>query len=332
MIEQHFRTTFTVKKPEKQINYYDRLGMIGSCFTENVGRRLREHQFRTLLNPSGILFNPLSITRTVQDIVTNRTYVETDLHNNLGTWFSFAHHGRFSGTDKYATLEQINTSMEKAASFFHHLNYLFVSPGTAWVYRLKETGEVVANCHKVPGDRFEKSLLGPDEITAAFDEMIRLLKERLPELKIIFTLSPVRHIRDGIENDRISKSVLRWAIHQCVTEHSNACYFPAYELLTDDLRDYRFYDKDFVHPSQLALDYIWTHFKETWIEPSAFGLMDTIGKLNAAMVHRPLFPETGSHEKFVKSQLKKIDELEAEHDFLDLSAHREHFQSSLHKA
>lgn len=328
MIERHFRTTFDVKKLKRPVTYRHRLAMIGSCFTENIGSRLKERGFRLCLNPSGIIYNPVSIATTLEAILQRQLPEASDLHCHEGKWFSYEFHGHFAHPDKERCLEQIREARRHAASFFQELDYLLISPGTAWIYRLKESGKVVANCHKVPQQQFVKELLSAEEVTAAFGELLRSLRIQLPELKVIFTLSPVRHVRDGVEEDRLSKSILRYALHQCVEKDPQAYYFPAYELLTDDLRDYRFYGKDLVHPNELAQEYIWSHFREACIGQSEYGLMEEMEKLNAAVHHRPLHPDTEAHRKFIRSQEEKIERLAAAYDFLDLSAHRERLRAN----
>ena len=234
----------------------------------------------------------------------------------------------FPHPDQQTCLHNIQEAADRASESLSGLDYLMITLGTAWVYERKDTGDVVANCHKVPQQQFVKRMLNPQEIIDALEMVLNKIRKQRPDIEVIFTVSPVRHIRDGVEQDRLSKSVLRWAV-QCLTEkQTNHHYFPAYELLTDDLRDYRFYKEDMVHPSDLALNYVWNKFKQACISETSYPLMKEFEKLNAAVAHRPIHEKSEAHQKFMEEQLKKIDALESTHHFLDLTSYKNQLKNS----
>ena len=264
----NFHLACTPKPFATKINHRDKLMLIGSCFTENMGTKFKQHKFSVVENPNGILFNPVSITKSMLSYISNKKYTAGDLFYQNECWNSWEHHSRFSHPDQQQCLNGINQSQQEAHEFLKYADWLVLTLGSAFTYTLnagtpveKRNNEneeyVVANCHKVPTDKFSKKLLTPTEIVSAIDEMLTAVKSMNPAIKIIFTVSPVRHLREGfVENNR-SKAALIQAVHELIERGADRFYFPAYELVIDDLRDYRFYAEDMVHPNYAATNYVW---------------------------------------------------------------------------
>ena len=299
-----------------KIDHSQLLFLAGSCFTEQIGQKLSAHKFRIIDNPNGILFNPVSISKSVLSYIQNKQYGEADLfyHNEL--WGSWEHHTRFSSVSKDTCLQKINASQSAAHGFLKNADWVLLTLGSAFVYEL-ENKQVVANCHKVPTDKFKKRLLAIDEVVTVLENLLLNLKAFNPKLKIIFTISPVRHLRDGfIENNR-SKAILINSVHHVVDKYEHAFYFPSYELIIDDLRDYRFYAEDMVHPNYAATNYVWEKFVTTCIDPSSQILMKEINTINAARHHKPFNPASQAHQKFLKINLAKIEKLKEQFPYLN---------------
>jgi len=323
-----FRLEFTPPPLKEKINLRNRLMLVGSCFTEQIGQKLARHKFNILDNPNGILFNPLSIASAINSYTENQTYRESDLFLQNELWGSWDHHTKFSALSPGHALDQINQSQKTAHDFLAPANWLMLTLGSAFVYEL-DGGRVVANCHKVPTDKFNKRLVPVAELLASLDEMIHRLKTFNPGLKILFTISPVRHLRDGfVENNR-SKSALIQAVHQLVDKFDHCHYFPAYELIIDDLRDYRFYAEDMVHPSYAATNYVWEKFIASCIDEESKKIMEEINILNAARSHKPFNPSSNAHQSFLKKNLDRAIDLKNRYSFLDLDDDISFFKSGL---
>jgi hypothetical protein len=326
---ESFRTTFKIPESPVRLDYQSDILLMGSCFTENIGRRLSTYKFSTLSNPSGIIFNPISIANSLERIIRAEKYKKAELIHYNDQWLSLEHHGSFSHADADNALKHINESLQQAHTFLKYARVLILTFGTAWGYRYKETDDIVANCHKLPASVFDKQLLRVEDITEKHNELLALLKDFNPGLDICFTLSPVRHWRDGAVENQRSKSTLHIAIQQLVEEHSNCHYFPAYELQMDDLRDYRFYEADMIHPNAQAVEYIWDHFRQAWIVPQLFPFMDKLEKLSTAMNHRPHQSDSNAYRKFAAQQLDVIQSLQKEQPGLDFGEEVEYFRSKL---
>ena len=317
---------FTPKPFDTTIVHSDNLLLIGSCFTENIGTKLKQFKFSVLENPNGILFNPISITKSLDSYIENKQYSEEELFYTNESWNSWEHHSRFSHPDKSTCLNGINQSQEQAHDFLKKADWVLVTLGSAFVYEL-ENKNVAANCHKIPTDKFNKRLLSVDEIIGALQSTINKLHAFNPNIKLIFTISPVRHLRDGfIENNR-SKALLIQGVHQLVTSNTNTFYFPAYELVIDDLRDYRFYAEDMVHPNYGATNYVWDKFIATCINDSAQALMEEINIINAAKSHKPFNPTSEQHKKFLQKNLELVKKIKAEHSYINFDEEINYFTS-----
>lgn len=299
-----------IPAPPFGIDHRQRLLLIGSCFTSNVGRQLEELKFATLHNPTGILFDPFSVVRHLRDALENRIYTESDLMPQDEIRHSPDHHTDFSSTDANETLRRIREAVSRTGEFLQQADLLFITLGSAYYYRLAETGERVANCHRFPAQLFTKHLAGTDEIVRQFQEIIAAIRERNPKLKIVFTVSPVRHIREGVVNNNRSKARLLEAVHTLCETVPGAYYFPAYELVIDVLRDYRFYDVDLVHPNYAATQFVFEQFRQAFFDADTQALCDRIREVTTAFRHKPNFPDTEAHRKFLTANLNKIKALE----------------------
>lgn len=301
-----FRTVFNqdeIEKPINQINYQSKVGLIGSCFVENIGNKFSYFKFQNWQNPYGILFNPKAIEKAIIDVVQQKAYTKKDLLFKNERWLSLHHHSDFSNPDINTTLHKINTGIEKVANDLKETSHLILTLGTAWVYHHITTDQLVANCHKIPQKHFIKRILSVDEIVSSIQNCIRLAKKINPDIQIILTVSPVLHLKDGMIQNSQSKAHLVTAVHKIIAE-SNAAYFPSYEMLTDDLRDYRFYTSDMMHPNQTAIDYVWRLFTEVWIAADFHPVMERVGQIQKGLQHKAFNPDSEQHKQFLEN-LKK---------------------------
>jgi hypothetical protein len=304
------------------INHQHKILMLGSCFVENIGKQLLNYKFNCQLNPFGILYNPLSIYKSIQRLVEKKVYTDADLFLNNDMWTSFDHHGSFSNANKQDCISKINDKLGEASSQLRNADYVFMTFGTARVYTYNKTKSVVANCHKIPAKEFTRRLISVDEIVHAISENIASIRELNPNAKFIFTVSPIRHWKDGAHGNQISKSTLLLAIEKIIEQNVNCFYFPVYEIFMDELRDYRFYAGDMLHPSEQAVNYIWEVFESGFINEASLHVNAQIKKINSAIRHRPINPDTRKHQSFLKQTLQKLNDLEAKHSELNFEAER----------
>jgi hypothetical protein len=314
-----------IQGPEETIRYQQGVLLTGSCFTEHIGNYLIELKFNALQNPNGILFDPLSVATSLISYIEPYKYCERDLfyHNEL--WQSWKHHGIFSDVSQQVVLNKINQSQLAAHHFLKEARWLIITLGSSFTYVLKEQHLAVANCHRAPANWFDKRLLPVEEMLAILDEALHRLFDFNPGLRVIFTISPVRHIRDGVIENNRSKARLIEVAHQLVNKFNKTYYFPAYELVIDVLRDYRFYDKDLVHPNYMATNYVVENFMEHYVHPESRLLSEEIRKLMISRKHRPLHPGTEAHRRFLKEQLEKTIELSEKYPFLNFETELKHF-------
>jgi GSCFA family len=302
----------------------DRIFLIGSCFTEHISSRLLQYKFRVFENPHGILFNPSSICSSLLDCINRKTYTKEDLFDDQGIWSSWDFHSRFSHTEPGKALESMNTSAARAYEALKSSKWMMITLGSAFVYQLAN-GRVVANCHKSPASRFTKKLLGPEEVMSGLDNIIHQLRVFNPGIQVLLTVSPVRHLREGLVENNRSKAVLIHCVHQLVSKFSDIHYFPAYELVIDDLRDYRFYAEDMVHPNYQATRYVWEKFTEACISPSGRQAIKEIQALCVSMAHKPLHPGSPAHEAFLQKQKIIAEDLSERYPYLDFSEEIRYF-------
>lgn len=301
-----------------QMNFGDTILLTGSCFTEHMAARFRQYKFNVLDNPNGILFNPLSIAKALDRALDGQPYGQKDLFKHDGLWAHWDFHSRFSDPSPDLACGQMNASVRATKQFLAAADWLLITLGTAWVFERPDVG-VVANCHKMPGAGFTRRLLRPEEVVSAMEPVLQRLQTANPKLGIILTVSPVRHLRDGfVENNR-SKASLITAVHDLTEKLPATNYFPAYELIIDDLRDHRFYAEDLVHPNYQATAYVWEKFAEAAITGASREAMKEIDRLQAAIQHRPLHPDSEAHAAFRKKHLEMASSLASRFPRLDFS-------------
>lgn len=333
-----FHYEFPIKKMERPIDHQQSLLMMGSCFTENIGDLLRQYKFRVMENPNGILFNPVSVAEAIQLYIQPEMVQEADLFCLNEAWHSWKHHSRFSGITAATTVQQINAAVADAHAFLKKADCLMITLGSAWVYELTEKapgyipGKVAANNHKAPADWFQKRLLGAAETLLLLQNMLVHLLEFNPKLQIIFTISPVRHLREGVIENNRSKAVLIQAVHDLVSLSDQCYYFPAYELVIDDLRDYRFYAEDLVHPNYHATRYVWEKFTEACLSEPSRELLKLIREINLAHQHRPFHDTTDIHRAFLQKYVGITAQLMKAHPELDFAAELHYFKTGIRQA
>jgi len=305
----NFRTNIPPVPVAFNLTHSDKLLVMGSCFAEHTGVRLRESGFKVALNPYGVLYNPLSMEKALRRLMTDNPFTASELMAYNGLYHSFNHHGSFSNADAGKALSHINAAYASTVQALKQASCLMLTFGTAWIYRLSDTGAVVANCHKLPANCFLRQRLTVDDIidpyTALFDD---LLVEH-PGLKIVLTVSPIRHVKDGLHANNLSKALLLLASEALSERFPNVLYYPAYELLMDDLRDYRFYTDDMLHPSTQALSYVWEHFSDTFFNKQTKEVAKQVQQVRKAMEHRPFQPEEAAYYRFAQKNLAAIEGL-----------------------
>lgn len=330
-----FHYEFSIKKLPQPINHQHKLLLIGSCFTENIGEKLKNHQFHIFENPNGILFNPVSVSETIINCIDQKIYTESDLFQLNETWHSWQHHSRFSGITADDALQKINASTLEARAFLKKADYLIITLGSSWVYTLTDKasnaikGTVAANNHKAPADWFSRRLMLVDQVIAVLGSMLDKLGAFNPGIQVIFTISPVRHLREGVVENNRSKAVLIQAVHEMIERLEKLYYFPAYELVIDDLRDYRFYAEDLVHPNYHATQYVWEKLTDACMNDETRELMKIIAEINLAFNHKPFNPSTKLHLQFLRNYLEKTTNLQSQYPYLDFQKEISYFQSGL---
>ena len=311
-----FSTQVNIPHSSVEITYTYRILTLGSCFAENIGTKLQEAYFPTFINPFGVMYNPMSVALGIRHLMSEKQFTVGDLFQSGSLWNSLAHSSAFSATTCDETLQSINSRLLAARHFLNETNILMITLGTAWIFELVDTGEIVSNCHKLPANRFTRRRLSVDEINKELTEVLSLLRSRYPDLQFIFTVSPIRHWKDGAHENTISKSTLHLAVDALEKQFDFVHYFPAYELVMDELRDYRFYASDMLHPSDVAVDYIWRRFAETWFSSETLNLKKELEQLRSDINHRPLHPETEEYRLFQLNVEEKKNGLIQHYPFL----------------
>ncbi len=312
-----FRTSIKTSENRGLITHQDGVMMLGSCFSDNVGNRLRHAMFNVDINPFGTLYNPFSIASSVDRIIECRPVDGTNMFQANGQWNSFLFHSKFSKTDKMRAMELMNERIIQAHNNLREAKALVITLGTAVVYRLKSTGKVVSNCHKVPQHEFVKKMESVDAMTEVLDHCITQLHEFNPDLKIIFTVSPIRHIADGLETNMLSKASLRVAVNTLVSRYKGLVdYFPAFEIMLDDLRDYRFYATDMVHPSDVAIEYIWQTFQATYFDDRTAQAVARCERVWKRLMHKPMTDNRESIERFNSDTRTVVNNLAKEYPYI----------------
>lgn len=317
----NFHLQFPTIPCVEKLNYSQSSFFMGSCFAENIGDTMQQFKFKTIVNPHGILYNPLSIAVALRRYMKSDFVTESELFFANDCWNSWEHHSRFSNPDQQNCLLEINKNISDAHVSLKNAEWLFITFGSAFVYR--KNNKLVSNCHKQPQKEFLKQLLNPSEIIDAYTSLMMELKKFNPKLKIVFTISPVRYVRDGVVENNLSKARLIDAVHQL--KNDAAFYFPAYELVIDDLRDYRFYKEDMVHPNEQAVKYVFDKFRNSFFDESTDSLFERINEILLAKKHKPFNADSTSHKKFKNNFLQRIQSIQTQHPFLDLRAEQTYF-------
>ena len=300
-------TKIPLTKSKNTIDYSSQLLLLGSCFSENIGAKLEYYKFQGLQNPFGILFHPLAIERLIEKSVNQELFTEEDVFNENEQWHSFDAHSSLSNPSKEQIITDLNNAISRTSTQVNTASHIIITLGTAWVYRKTSSNKVVANCHKVPQSNFTKELLSVEEVIESLKRVITFVQSVNPTVQFIFTVSPVRHLKDGFLENQRSKAHLIAAIHQVLNE-DRVSYFPSYELMMDELRDYRFYAKDMIHPNETAIEYIWEKFIEVWLASNTSSTMKKIEKVQKGMLHKPFNENSDQHQKF----LVKLNVLKSE--------------------
>jgi lysophospholipase L1-like esterase len=326
-----FQTEVDIPEFPWKTGYQKSTIFLGSCFTENVGNRMAALKYDVDVNPFGILYNPVSVAHALEFLLGEKRFSKDDLIHHDGLWHSFFHHGRFSSADADQALKNINDRIETSSQILKKAEFLFITFGTAWVYEYLPTQQTVSNCHKIPAKEFRRFRLTVDEISKKYEEIIQKIREVNPDVKIIFTVSPIRHWKDGaIENQR-SKATLLLAIDQIIKSQNNEnCgYFPAYEIVMDELRDYRFYTEDMIHLTDVAIKHIWNKFQNAWIDEDSIKTSEEVQKIINAVNHKPFNKFTKENLGFLKQSLKKVQVLEKEKPYLNLVLEEKYFSDQI---
>lgn len=324
-----FRTELTPPKAAYPVSYAHKMVLMGSCFSENIGNWLSDHYLDVTVNPFGILYNPASIAQGLRLLIAEKVYTEADLFEHQGLYRSFDHHSRFAASTLPQALQLINDSRQTATRQLQQADWLLITFGTAWVYSQKQEQRVVANCHKLPERLFERRRLSVSEIVAEWSELLDKLFTLNPNLRILFTVSPIRHIKDTLPGNQLSKATLLLAIDELTHYSDRIHYFPAYELMIDDLRDYRFYASDMLHPSEVAIDYIRSKFADTYFSDATKQLFSECEKFKRALEHRPSEPDSEAYQKFLTQNIQKLNQLIEKNPYFTLRKPLNLFQERL---
>ena len=304
------------KNIKNLIDYNSKVILLGSCFSDNIGKKLRYHKFQSVLNPFGILFHPKAIESVIKNAITKKEYTEEDVFFFNERWQSFTTHSKLSASSKEEALNQLNQASALINTALKSSTHIIITLGTSWVYRFLASGKIVANCHKVPQHKFKKELLPITEINKSLSSIISLVRKVNPNINFIFTISPVRHLRDGFIENQQSKSHLISALHQIIKNQKNIFYFPSYEIMMDELRDYRFYKEDMIHPNQIAINYIWEKFYENWLSDEAIDLKKQVIKIQRGLEHKPINTDSNEYREFLSSLQKKIKALKKKYSHI----------------
>ena len=313
----NFTTKIPITQNANPIDYNSKIVSFGSCFAENMGDKLLYYKFQTQVNPFGIIFNPFSIEKLIERVVIQHHFTKDDIFLFNERWHCYEVHSELSDADAEVVLSKLNRILSDTQKQLQQATHIIITYGTSWVYRHIETNAIVANCHKVPQKQFSKELLSIDSIQKSIQNTVSLIATLNPKCNFIFTVSPVRHLKDGFVENQVSKAHLIAAIYATTnTKQQTLNYFPSYEIMMDELRDYRFYADDMMHPSPMAIDYIWERFAATQIDASAITTMELVQTIQKGLAHRPFNPNSESHQKFEANLKEKIATLEAQYSFM----------------
>lgn len=326
-----FRTKVELPLGQVSIGHADPMMLWGSCFAENIGKRLTDNKLSCDVNPFGVLYNPFSIAEALRELLEGKPYTADRLLEHQGVWFSLMHHSVFSSRSQEECLARINGRFNAGRVHLQQADWLLFTWGTSRVYQWKEDGRIVGNCHKLPDHCFVRRLLSVEEIVSTYLELLEDLHHRNPRLNVLFTVSPIRHAKDGMHGNQLNKAVLLLAVEELCIRLPYCHYFPSYEILMDELRDYRFYADDMLHPSPVAVDYIWECFCETCFSPATRQIMQEWEKIRKGLEHRPFDAQSDAYQRFLSQILLKIDALKEKLPYLDVQNEIELCQALLKK-
>lgn len=313
-----FRTEISIPACPVKMEHEHKIITIGSCFAENMGEKFGYYLFNSSSNPFGVLYNPVSVYNAIELALSGKEFCREDLFFDKGEWHSFYHHSDFSHHEPEECLKRINTRSAEVKSFINEADWIIITLGTSYVYRHTGRNMIVSNCHKIPAPQFERILLSPAESESYLEKTIELLRRANKNINIILTVSPVRHIKDGFAENQLSKSSLTVAVHSALKKHEKIFYFPSYEIVVDDLRDYRFYEQDLLHPNRQAVEYIWEKFCEAYFSPRCRGIIAEIEPYASGMRHRIKEPGSPNGQKFAESLETLRKSLKERHPHLNI--------------
>ncbi|MBW6501796.1 MAG: GSCFA domain-containing protein, partial [Bacteroidales bacterium] len=319
------RTIVNTGPSSERIDYSTGVMLVGSCFATEIGMKMRSGRMPVMINPSGTVYNPVSVSKTLELAIENRKFQQEDLYDNDGTWLSFHHYTEFSAGSPERVLEKINRRTEEAHEFIRSAKFLFLTFGTARVYRWKPTGMIVSNCHKIPSASFDQELLSVNDIVSLWKNQLDTLHAFSPGLKVVFTVSPIRHWKDGAHGNQVSKSTLILAVEELLDYPAVYSYFPAYEIVMDDLRDYRFYAADMLHLSETAIDYVWNAFSGSFITREALDIRKEVDRITKAVGHRLPEDSNSDIKKFAERILTRIEAVSKKMPSIDLEREKIYF-------
>ena len=317
----NFRTEITIQQQDHpKIDYHSKIFLLGSCFSENIGEKFQYFKFQSFCNPFGIVFHPRGIENLIQKASQGYHYTEKDLLFYNDKWQSFDAHSSLSSPDKNELLSNLNEGIEISSHQLERASHIIITLGTSWIYKHIASDQYVANCHKIPQQHFQKELLTVDEVSESLERIIGLIQQKNPKATVIFTVSPVRHLKDGFTENMQSKSHLLAGVHQAVQSNAKEVYFPSYEIMMDDLRDYRFYTSDLLHPNEMAIDYIWEKFTKALCTKHTLSIMQQVENIQKGLQHKPFDENSKAHQQFLKNLEKKIKEIENQFPFIQFGA------------
>lgn len=299
------------------ISYNSKILLFGSCFSENIIDKLSFYKFQSYQNPFGILFHPKAIENLITNALNEKEYTEEDVFFLNERWHCFDAHSSLSSVEKNELLKNLNEAISNTKKQIQNATHILITLGTSWVYRFIEKDTIVANCHKIQQRKFLKEILSVDEVAECLEAITALIQSVNKKAVITFTVSPVRHLKDGFTQNQQSKSHLIAAINQIVEPRNNTHYFPSYEIMMDELRDYRFYADDMIHPNQTAINYIWEKFVESWISDDSHQIMKEVATIQSGLNHRPFNSKSTEHKDFLNTLEHKIFKVKATHPFID---------------
>ena len=307
-----FRTELSTSDKQLTIGYSDKIMLMGSCFSDSIGKILTTSQFQTLINPFRTVFNPLIICKLLIKAIDQVSYTPDGLLRNNDLFFHYDLHSSFSNKKSEKFIKKVNKQLQKTRVFLMNADFLILTFGSSIGYYLKSNDQIVGNCHKVPASEFTKKMISQEEFNVAFTELFTKLVSLNPSIKVILTVSPVRHTKEGLVNSSLSKAKLLSMSNSLVSKYDWLSYFPSFEIMMDDLRDYRFYKKDMIHPNEVAVEYIFQKFIDWSFSEQTRTQLQNIRKVSASIQHKSQQPTSEQHKTFMSKLVLDIEKLQLE--------------------